>query len=159
MLFSTDCVFWQAGEYSGDIPDAEDLYGRTKYCEVPAPHVITLSSMIDGNSAYTLISFLSGGRPGPRIPAYDYTGFSTIEMARIVSRVLTMPTVGRWHGKRLSKYDLLMLVREKFGLRVEIDPYDDFSCDRNLSGTRFVPQRISREWATMIDEMAEAIHR
>lgn len=169
VLFSTDCVFsGKRGHYTeDDVSDAEDLYGRTKYLgEVTGlSHVITLRSSIIGRelgTAHSLVDwFLS--KNGGNVRGYRhaiYTGFTTIEMARIVERVLTdqRGLSGLWHvaSDPISKHDLLMCIREKFNIEVEIDPYDDFVCDRSLIGARYSEATGYRapRWSAMIEEMA-----
>lgn len=169
VLFSTDCVFsGKRGRYTeADISDAEDLYGRTKYVgEVTGlEYAITLRSSIIGRelgTAHSLIDWFLAQK-GAKVRGYRqaiYTGFTTLEMARIVECVLTdqRGLSGVWQvaSAPISKYDLLLLVREKFQVSVEIEPYDEFFCDRSLVGTRFSEATGYRapEWPAMIAEMA-----
>jgi dTDP-4-dehydrorhamnose reductase len=169
VLFSTDCVFsGKRGRYTEeDFSDAEDLYGRTKFLgEVSdAPHVITLRSSIIGReigSAYSLVDwFLT--QKAPRVKGFRraiYTGFTTQEMARIVEKVIDerRDLHGLWQvaSDPITKYDLLHLLREKFGLTVAIDPADEPVCDRSLLGARFNAATGYRppSWPAMIEEMA-----
>lgn len=169
VLFSTDCVFsGRRGQYGeADVSDAEDLYGRTKYLgEIGSlPHVFTLRSSIIGRelgTAHSLVDWFLAQR-GPRVRGYRraiYTGFTTLEMARIVERILTAhrDLSGLWQvaSAPINKYDLLGLLRESFQHPVEIEPYDEFVCDRSLSGARFAAATGYRapDWAAMITELA-----
>jgi dTDP-4-dehydrorhamnose reductase len=133
VLFSTDCVFsGRRGQYGeADAADAEDLYGRTKYLgEVgQLPHVFTLRSSIIGRelrTAHSLVDWFLAQR-GPRVRGYRraiYTGFTTLEMARIVERILTrhQDLAGLWQvaSAPISKFDLLGLLRDEFQHPVEI---------------------------------------
>lgn len=169
VLFSTDCVFsGRRGSYQeNDFADAEDLYGRTKFLgEVAdAPHVITLRSSIIGReigSTHSLVDwFLS--QKAPRVNGFRgaiYTGFSTLEMARIVERVIDKQKHlhGLWQvaSRPITKYDLLLLLRDNYGLSVQIDPVDEPACDRSLVGTRFNEATGYRapSWPAMVAEMA-----
>jgi dTDP-4-dehydrorhamnose reductase len=173
VLFSTDCVFsGKRGRYQeSDFADAEDLYGRTKFLgEVAdAPHAITLRSSIIGReigSTYSLVDwFLS--QKAPRVKGYRgaiYSGFTTLEMARIVDRVLgeQKQLHGLWQvaSEPITKYDLLHLLRDSYGLSVEIDPVDEPACDRSLVGTRFSETTGYRPppWPAMVAEMAAQPH-
>lgn len=173
VLFSTDCVFsGKRGRYQeNDSADAEDLYGRTKFLgEVTdAPHAITLRSSIIGReigSTYSLVDwFLS--QKAPRVKGYRgaiYSGFTTLEMARIVERVLgeQKQLHGLWQvaSEAITKYDLLRLLRDSYGLSVEIDPVDEPACDRSLVGTRFSETTGYRppSWPAMVAEMAAQPH-
>lgn len=169
VLFSTDCIFsGRRGQYTeADISDAEDLYGRTKYLgEVgDQPHAITLRSSIIGRelgTAHSLVDWFLSQRGG-KVRGYRraiYTGFTTMEMSRIVEKVVTDQRAlsGVWQvaSSAISKYELLLLMREQFKLPVEIEPYDDFACDRSLLGSRFAEATGYRAptWPAMVGEMA-----
>ena len=167
--FSTDCVFnGQRGSYTeADASDAEDLYGRTKYLgEVSgAAHAVTLRSSIVGRelgSAHSLIDwFLS--QEGKSVRGYRraiYTGFTTIEMARIVESLLTRHTAlsGLWQvaSTPISKYELLQMVRAAFNRNIQIEPDDEVLCDRSLVGNAFnvVTDYEPPSWSSMSADMA-----
>jgi dTDP-4-dehydrorhamnose reductase len=169
VLFSTDCIFsGNRGDYAeDDSSDATDLYGRTKYLgEVTAlKHVVTVRSSIIGReleSCRSLVDwFLS--QNGSTVKGYRraiYSGFTTNEMARIVERILaTRPALdGLWQvaSRPISKFDLLGLVKDAFGLRIKIEPDDEFLCDRSLDGSRFcaLTGYSPPAWESMIAELA-----
>ena len=168
VLFSTDCVFsGKRGHYcENDLADAEDLYGRTKYLGevIGSTHAITLRSSIVGRelgSSHSLVDwFLS--QDGGKVHGFRraiYSGFTTLEMSRIVECVLTEQRglYGLWHvaSEPINKYDLLLLLRDRFKISVEIVPQDEFFCDRSLVGARFAEATGYRaEWPAMIEEMA-----
>jgi dTDP-4-dehydrorhamnose reductase len=171
VLFSTDCVFsGQKGCYTeDDVADAMDMYGRTKFlgevCD--SPRVITLRSSIIGRelrTAHSLIDwFLSQRDRG--IGGYRraiYSGFTTIEMCRIVDLILTRHPLlsGLWHvsSDSISKHDLLLLARAKFGVNIDIVPDDSFVADRSLDSTRFrtITGYQPPSWPSMIEELARS---
>jgi dTDP-4-dehydrorhamnose reductase len=172
--FSSDCVFSgkRGGYTETDVSDAEDLYGRTKFLgEVTdAPHVITLRSSIIGRelgTAHSLVGWFLA-QAGGRVRGFRraiYSGFTTMEMARIVARVLMRhrELSGLWQvaSAPINKFELLQLVREKFRLNIEIEPYDDFVCDRSLNGERFNAATGYRPpaWSSMIEELAALAHK
>ena len=145
---STDCVFNGAkGMYTeNDQSNAEDLYGRTKFLgEVSYPHCVTLRTSIIGHELkgrYGLIEwFLSQKQKVRGFRNAIYSGFSTIELARIINDYV-LPNnelSGTYHvsSEPISKYDLLRLVAGRYGKEIEIEPYDDFVQDRSLSSTIF----------------------
>jgi dTDP-4-dehydrorhamnose reductase len=166
--FSTDCVFsGRKGAYTEqDSADAQDLYGRSKLLgELTTGPGITLRSSIIGreiNSSHALLEWFLSQR-GKKIRGYRraiFSGFTTHEMARIAELVLTRQRElhGVWQvaANPISKYDLLSLVRDRFGLPVEIEPFDDFHCDRSLDASRFnaATGYVPPSWPTMIDELA-----
>ncbi len=145
---STDCVFdGKKGKYTeADISNAEDIYGRTKYLgEVNYSHCITLRTSIIGHELkgkYGLIEWFlaQNGKTKGFIKAF-YSGFPTIEMARIISDyVLPNPDLsGVYHvsSEPISKYDLLKLVAETYLKDIEIEPVEDLVQDRSLDSTVF----------------------
>jgi dTDP-4-dehydrorhamnose reductase len=168
--FSTDCVFnGQKGMYTEDDPsDALDLYGRSKFLgETAGDGALTIRSSIIGHElgrgSGLLEWFLS--RRGTRIKGYRraiFSGFTTIEMARIVRRVLTEhPDLsGTWQvsSEPINKYDLLMLIRRAYDIDVEIEPDDEVRIDRSLDSTRFrrATGYVPPSWPGMIEEMAKS---
>ena len=168
---STDCVFsGDRGAYTEDDPsDARDLYGRTKYLgEVSSPNCATLRTSIIGlelSRKASLIEWFLAQRG--TISGYRkaiYTGFTTMEMARVIERILTQhpDLAGLWQvaSRPISKYDLLMGLSERLG-RDDIDmrPDDSFVCDRSLVADRFTAATgyHAPAWDEMLDELAEMI--
>ncbi|SDJ71559.1 MULTISPECIES: dTDP-4-dehydrorhamnose reductase family protein [Bradyrhizobium] len=146
---STDCVFaGDKGNYrETDIPDAHDLYGRSKLLgEVDYPHAITLRTSIIGHELGRAVSLIDWflSQPGPRVSGYHraiYSGFPTIELVRIIRDfVIPKPELhGLWHvaSAPINKFDLLTLVKEVYGKTIEIVPDDSLVIDRSLDGSRF----------------------
>ncbi len=92
---STDCVFsGRTGNYrEQDPPDAEDLYGKTKFLgELHDAHCVTLRTSIIGlelSRKTGLVEWFlaqKGSIKGFRRAIYS--GFTTAEMARGIERVL-----------------------------------------------------------------------
>ena len=163
---STDCVFsGKRGQYVESEPsDAEDLYGRTKFLgEVAYPHTVTLRTSIIGRELKVRLGLIEWflGEKGP-IRGYKkavYTGFTTDELSRIILNYVIPRTdlSGVYHvsSDPISKYDLLMLVKEAFGRNVTILPDEDFISDRSLDSTRFrqMTGYSPPAWSAMIDEL------
>ncbi|MDX8401442.1 MAG: hypothetical protein R8K47_02295, partial [Mariprofundaceae bacterium] len=93
-----------------------------------------------------------------------YSGFTTLEMARIIERLLCEWTAisGLWHvaSEPISKLDLLrrlaaLLERQD----IEIVPDDAFHCDRSLDASRFNARTgyVPPSWDAMLAELAEQI--
>lgn len=145
---SSDCVFkGEKGNYTETDPsDAIDLYGRTKFLgEIIEKNSLTLRTSIIGhelNSSYGLVDwFLSQNGHVRGFTNAIFTGFPTIEVARIITDYV-LPNAnlqGLYHlsSNKISKYDLLCLVAKYYSKNVVIEPYDDFYCDRSLDSTRF----------------------
>ena len=167
--FSTDCVFsGRRGMYTlHDISDAEDLYGRTKYLgEVGGEGCLTIRSSFIGRELGSQSSLMEWflSQAGGRVKGFRraiYSGFTTIEMSRIVAKILIHhPDLsGVWQvaSSPISKYELLCLINEKMGLNIPIEPDDQFVCDRSLDGRLFAEQTgyIAPNWDNMIEELAK----
>jgi dTDP-4-dehydrorhamnose reductase len=163
---STDCVFsGRKGNYrENDVSDAEDLYGRSKFLgEVHDAPCLTLRTSIIGRELFRKIGLLEwflvqkGTVKGFR--RVIYTGFTTLEMARIIERMLIhYPQaygVYQVSSDPITKYDLLLLFREKLAHAVEIEPDEVYSYDRSLDSTRFRKEfdYSPPSWAMMIEEL------
>jgi dTDP-4-dehydrorhamnose reductase len=101
---------------------------------------------------------------GKNIPGFRraiYSGFTTLEMSRIIEKLLVdhPKASGLYHvsSEPISKYDLLMKVNAELKLGTTIEPQDEFVCDRSLDSTRFRKEFSYRPpaWDAMIAELAE----
>jgi dTDP-4-dehydrorhamnose reductase len=164
--FSTDCVFSgrKGGYTEADMPDPEDLYGRSKLLgEVSEPHCITLRMSLIGHELQrsgSLVEWFLAQRGRVRgFRKAVFSGFTTIETARIVERLLERHAAasGLWHvsSEPIDKYTLLQLIKKYYEVDTEIDPHEDLQCDRSLDSSRFRTQFDYQppSWETMIAEM------
>ena len=164
---STDCVFsGLKGNYAEtDNPDPTDLYGRSKLLgEIAAEECLTIRTSMIGRElqgAHGLLEWFLSQRGG-RVRGFKraiFSGFTTPALARVISRIITdhRELSGVWHvaSEPISKFDLLTLVKQTYGLAVEIEPEESFVCDRSLNGTRFRETTgiHSPGWPEMIEEM------
>jgi dTDP-4-dehydrorhamnose reductase len=164
---STDCVFsGRKGNYTEeDVSDAEDLYGRTKFLgEVEGRGCLTLRTSMIGReleTSYGLVEwFLS--QEGKTVRGFKraiFSGFTTIALSEIISRAISEhPDLdGLYHvaSEPISKFDLLSLVKEIYGLSVDIEPDESVVCDRSLSSERFrrATGYVAPSWPDMISQM------
>jgi dTDP-4-dehydrorhamnose reductase len=168
---STDCVFsGQKGGYrEGDLPDARDLYGRTKLLgEVSGAGCLTLRTSMIGREleqSYGLLEwFLSQG--GKRIHGYTraiFSGLTTNCLSELIAELIAeypqLEGVRHLAGDSISKFDLLDLIRRFYDVDVEITPDERVVCDRSLNA-----EWIRREtglsaptWPDMVARMSEDI--
>jgi dTDP-4-dehydrorhamnose reductase len=164
---STDCVFsGRKGMYAeSDISDAEDLYGRTKFLgEVGYPGCLTIRTSIIGRELHSTSGLIDWflSNHGGKVRGFRqaiYTGFTTNALAKIIANVIVnhpeLSGVWQVSSEPISKYDLLLLVNEIYRTGVEIEPDDDFICDRSLNSERFraVVNFEPPTWPEMISEM------
>jgi dTDP-4-dehydrorhamnose reductase len=163
---STDCVFsGSQGNYrESDIPNAGDLYGRSKLLgEVSDRHAITLRTSIIGHELGRdngLIGwFLS--QQG-RVKGYTeaiFSGLPTCELARVV-RDYVIPNTnlhGLYHvaAEPISKHDLLQIVNRIYGKALQIEPDDRVKINRSLDGSRFKEATgyLAPAWPELIAQM------
>jgi dTDP-4-dehydrorhamnose reductase len=164
---STDCVFsGRKGNYSeNDLSDAEDLYGRTKFLgEASYEDCLTLRTSIIGRELETshgLIEwFLS--QEGKTVGGYTraiFSGFTTNALAEIIARIVDeqREMYGVWHvaSDPISKFDLLSLVKQVYGLNIKIEPDEAVVVDRSLNADRFRQATgfVPPTWYDMIEQM------
>jgi dTDP-4-dehydrorhamnose reductase len=165
---STDCVFaGRKGMYSEqDMPDAADLYGRTKLLgEITGPGALTLRTSIVGRelAATTGLTEWFLGRRGGRASGYTraiFSGLSTAALAEVIAQVIeSQPSLsGIYHvaSAPITKYDLLNRMNQAFQARVAIEPDDRVAIDRSLDGSLFAATTgiIVPTWDRMIAGMA-----
>lgn len=165
---STDCVFsGSQGNYSeSDIPDAEDLYGRSKLIgEVSDRHVVTLRTSIIGHELggdHGLVGWFLSQQV--RVKGYTeaiFSGLPTCELARVV-RDYVIPNTdlhGLYHvaAEAISKHDLLQIVCRVYGKALQIEPDDRVKINRSLDASRFkhVTGYVAPVWPELIMKMHE----
>ena len=168
ITFSTDCVFDGAvGNYTEeDPPNAEDLYGRSKALgEVYSENCVTIRSSIIGrelSGKKSLLEWILSNRGGT-VKGFAkalYTGFTTLEMARILDRFVLSDTglCGVLHlsSDKISKYNLIRLADKHFKLGMEIEEDKEFRIDRSLDSSKFrkIADFEPRSWNEMVEELA-----
>ena len=169
---STDCIFsGRKGNYQeNDLSDAEDLYGKSKYLgEVHAAHCMTLRTSIIGTELTRKKSLVewflaqNGSVKGYRKAIFS--GFTTIEMARIIEKLLVQHphASGLYHvsSAPISKLELLTKIKRKLELPVQIVPDESLSIDRSLDSSRFRKEfdYMPPTWDSMLDELINNIKR
>jgi dTDP-4-dehydrorhamnose reductase len=164
---STDCVFsGKAGNYvESDTPDPLDLYGVTKLLgEISGElNVITFRTSLIGpelSGSKSLLSwFLSSTGTVKGYTNAIFSGLTTLEMAKIITMVIekNLKLSGLYHlaSKPISKYDLLLLVRNIYKKDAEIEKDDSYKIDRSLDSSKFkrVTNYSAPEWKVLISDM------
>jgi len=163
---STDCVFnGKKGNYSEDDPsDADDLYGKTKFLgEIQYDHCVTIRTSIIGhelNTRFGLVEWFLSQKS--KVKGYDkafFTGFPTIELANIIHKfVIPNQTI---HGlynvssNKISKYELLKLIADRYSKQIEIEKDDSIVIDRSLNSSRFrkLTGYIPPSWNDLVNMM------
>ena len=167
--FSTDCVFsGKRGAYTEqDDSDAEDLYGKSKFLgEVAAENALTLRTSIIGRELVEHRSLLDwflaqNHKTVKGFRRVIYSGVTTNQMAEVVSDIIrNHPTLSGLYqvvAEPISKYALLCLLRNAYGLDVEIIPDDREVSDRSMRGDKFQQATgyVSPAWPVLVKHLAE----
>jgi len=165
---STDCVFSgdKGGYTEADIPDAQDINGRTKLLgEInSSPGCLTIRTSVigrDSTSAKGLLEWFLK-REG-KVTGYKnviYSGFTTQALAQIIGDLIVhypdMAGLYQIASEPISKYDLLIKIRDAMHLAHEIIAFDTPVCDRSLDATAFIERTnyTIPTWDEMIAELA-----
>lgn len=166
---STDCVFsGRKGDYvEGDLSDAEDLYGKTKYLgEIQEGNVLTLRTSIIGHELFTNVALVDWfiSKENKVVNGFTnafYTGFPTITFCHEIIRVIKNypDLVGLYNisSDKISKFELLNLIKRIYNLKIEIKPFDDFYCDRSLNSDKYrqLTNFHPPPWEEMLRQMNE----
>jgi len=141
-----------------------DLYARTKFLgEVSYPNCVTLRTSIIGHELVEksgLVEWFLLQKT--KVNGYTkviYSGFPTIELARIISDYI-LPNdklSGIYHvsSEAISKYDLLKLIARRYGKEIEILPDESVICDRSLDSSVFraLTGYCPPLWEELVDKM------
>jgi dTDP-4-dehydrorhamnose reductase len=166
---STDCVFSgdRGGYVESDRPDPVDLYGRSKLLGEPAmPGVVTIRTSMIGRELATSHGLLEWflAQRGGSVRGFTravFSGPTTPVLSRAIADVLEhhRELEGLWHlgAAPIAKRDLLVRLRDAFGLDVEIEPDDAVVIDRSLDSSRFRETTgwAAPSWDEMVAELAE----
>jgi dTDP-4-dehydrorhamnose reductase len=171
---STDCVFaGTRGNYSeNDLPDAADLYGRSKLLGevtdaqtgVSVPHLTIRTSIIgrELRTANGVVEWFLSNR-GRSVRGFTKAVFSGVTTATLADTLATLieqhPDLhGLYHvaGDAITKYDLLVMLNEAFDAGVTITADDSVVIDRTLDATRFraATGLVPPAWPEMIAALA-----
>lgn len=166
---STDCVFsGSRGMYrETDVPDAFDLYGRSKL----------LGEVTDRDNTITLRTSIIGWQAGPAtglvgwfaahhteaLTGYRkavFSGLTTGALTRVVRDVvLPDPSLtGLWHlsAEPIDKYTLLSKLAGFLGWDIELSPADEPVIDRSLDSSLFRSHTgwTPPTWDAMLESLA-----
>lgn len=167
---STDCVFSGArGDYrESDVPDAFDLYGRSKLLGevIDRENTITLrTSMIGWQIAEPtgLVAWFATHRH-QRLKGFAkavFSGLTTHALTEVIRDVILPDAslTGLWHvsADPIDKYTLLTQLAARMGWDVCIEPSDELVIDRSLDSALFRDRTGWRppSWGHMLSELAE----
>ena len=150
ILFSTDCVFsGNKGNYKDDdVSDANDIYGRTKKLgEIEnSENILTLRTSIVGRELRGKASLVEWflAQENKTVQGYTkaiFSGFPTKTIAEILDKYVipnrALHGIYNLSSDAISKFDLINLIKDEIGLKVDIVPHTDFIIDRSLDSSKF----------------------
>lgn len=163
---STDCIFsGRKGMYvEMDISDAEDLYGRTKYLgEVDGVNCLTIRTSFIGRELRGRKSLLEWFlvQKG-QIRGYKkaiFSGLTTYAFAEILKEIIDKyPKLsGIYHiaSDPISKYELLIRLKNIYQKDVDIIPDETIIVDRSLDPGKFKRDTSIRipDWDEMLGDL------
>ncbi len=166
---STDCVFnGKEGHYTEEAEsNATDLYGKSKFLGEVCypPHCVTLRASIIGhelrNNLGLIEWFLSQKNSVKGYKQAIFSGFTTIEMARIIHDYVipNHSLYGRYHisSDPISKFELLKIVAAQYSKVIVIEPFDGMVINRSLDSSKFrkFVGYQPPSWPEMIKKMHE----
>jgi dTDP-4-dehydrorhamnose reductase len=148
-----------------DAPDADDLYGRSKLLgEVGGPNCLTLRTSLVGRelgTTHRLVEWFLSNRGGC-VRGYTgaiFSGFPTLILADIIADVIErhpdLSGICHVSSEPISKYQLLCLLRDAYGVPIEIEPSPNVTVDRSLDSTRFraATRYVPPSWVNMVQAM------
>jgi len=164
--FSTDCVFsGTKGNYKEtDLPDAQDIYGRSKLLgEISRSNTLTLRTSIIGHELQTKYSLLNWFLDQKKfVEGYKnafFSGLTTLEIAKVLDRFIipNKNLEGLYHlsGKKISKYDLLNLIKKVYKKDIKINININLKINRSLNSNslQIITGYKPNSWNKIIKEM------
>lgn len=167
--FSTDCVFdGKIGNYTEEsLTTAEDLYGRTKALgEIKYPNTLTIRSSFIGQELFDKTELLDWflAQDNKTIKGFKktfYSGVSTIFMTKVVKEIIkNHPDLSGLYQLSpetpISKFDLLNIAKDSFGVNVEIvqDEVHEHTPTLNSSKLRNKTGIKVPSWEDMMSELS-----
>lgn len=164
---STDCVYnGRKGLYKeSDIPNAEDLYGKTKELgEVGYGCGITLRTSLIGHEIVSPVHglldwFLSQDKKVYGYSKAIFSGLTTLEFSNVLIEIVRAGQLssGIYHvaSEPISKYDLLHLIAEVYKFNIRIIESRELNINRSLDSEKFdsITNYRVPAWKQMITNM------
>jgi dTDP-4-dehydrorhamnose reductase len=163
---STDCVFdGVRGNYREEDPaNALDIYGRTKALgEVASAGCLTVRTSIichELRGKLGLLEWFLAQKDQVRgFTRAIFSGFPMITFAKMMAaHLLDDPgLLGLYHisSSPIAKYDLLQLVAQQYGKKINITADDSLKVDRSLDSSAFrkITGYAPPSWPEMVAEM------
>jgi len=159
---STNGVFsGKQGNYvESDQPDADDIYGKTKLKGevVHFPHLTIRTSIIGPklmSNSGLLEWFLKQENEVKGYTEVKWNGVTTLECAKFIDWAINQKMTGLVHlfSKKISKYDLLNIIKKAYGKNIKINPDNNTKSDQTLNTSRLDVTYIVPSHYAMLDKL------
>ena len=159
---STNGVFsGKQGNYiESDQPDANDIYGKTKLKGevVHFPHLTIRTSIIGPqlmSNSGLLEWFLKQENEVRGYAEVKWNGVTTLECAKFIDWAINQKMTGLVHlfSKKISKYDLLNIIKKAYGKNIKINPDNNTKSDQTLNTSRLDVNYIVPSHYAMLDKL------
>ncbi len=170
---STDCVFFgDKGNYVDTAKkDAKDLYGLSKnYGEVKNKFSTTIRTSFIGpelNSHKSLLNwFLNQKNKINGFSNAYFSGLTSLELSKLIYKYFLKRNdlynqVINIGGKKISKYNLLIIISKVFKKKIFILKYTKFKIDRSLDSSKF--RKLSGyklpKWIDLINDLKSFMNK
>ena len=165
--FSSDCVFdgKQGMYYETTIPNATDIYGRTKFAgEISDINCLTLRTSIIGREIDTCHGLLEWflSKQGMKVQGYKksiFSGVTTNELSKLVGNIIDngCKLRGLYHvaASPITKFDLITNINIYLKNKVEIEQVNGEDLNRSLNGVKLKRDfgYTPPSWKEMLKEM------
>lgn len=162
---STDCVFsGKSGGYKeGSFKDASDVYGLSKSLgEINDDYNLTIRTSIigpelkkDGEGLFHWFMNQKGEVSGYK--SNFWSGVTTLELAKFINWQLKNPETGLLHltnNEKISKYDLLDLIKKVHNIDISINSDKDYVCDKSFFNTKVKGYQVPSYENMLIEQKA-----
>ena len=159
---STNGVFSGKGGYytESDLPDANDAYGKSKLKGevVHFPHLTIRASIIGAelqSNNGLLEWFLNQKKDVKGYTEEKWNGVTTLEYAKFIDWAINQELSGLIHffSKKISKNDLLHIIKEVYEKNITINPDNTVKSDRTLNTKRSDMNFIVQSHREMLTEL------
>jgi dTDP-4-dehydrorhamnose reductase len=165
---STDCVFSgkKGGYLENDFKDGSSFYDLSKSIgEINNQKDITFRNSIIGpdlkNNGIGLMNwFLKQDKQVNGYKNAFWSGVTTLELAKAINFYMFNPISGVYHlvnNRKISKFDLLFLLKNEFKKSIEILPSFNFISDKSLINTRIDFGFKVSDYPTMVKDLHDWI--
>ena len=166
---STDCVFsGQRGNYSEtDTPDPVDAYGESKFRgEICDSKNLTLRTSHIGRELSTRKSFIEWvlSNKGKEVKGFSkaiYSGLTTIELARVIERILAkhrdLTGLFNVSSDPISKLEIINKLNSLLGLQMSVVSDESVHVDRSLNSEKLklATGITAQSWDQMLAAFSE----